>query len=198
MDDGEPYSGDPYHGETLTTVELPRCRSRPGRAGTGSIHRPGQRHSAGHRTGSTEHSSSGPARTHTHHYCLNHTYHYCLCQTHTQRYCLCHTHPVITCTTHTCLPINSTTFLNPAELTVFLPYLSDMFPHSEELIIIPMNTTWAKRHRTTDVSPRGDVTEGYPSPSFPLSLCGRRGGGACRGLTEVSSATSRLGSFHSQ
>lgn len=31
------------------------------------------------------------------------------------------------------------------ELTVFLPYLSDMFPQREELIIIPMNTACIKK-----------------------------------------------------
>lgn len=35
-----------------------------------------------------------------------------------------------------------------AELTVFLPYLSDMFPQREELIIIPINTAWVTEEKT--------------------------------------------------
>lgn len=43
--------------------------------------------------------------------------------------------------------------INPAiELTVFLPYLSDMFPQMEELIIIPMNTAWIKETEGLDIT----------------------------------------------
>lgn len=43
--------------------------------------------------------------------------------------------------------------INPVvELTVFLPYLSDMFPQMEELIIIPMNTAWIKETEGLDIT----------------------------------------------
>jgi hypothetical protein len=44
--------------------------------------------------------------------------------------------------------------INPVvELTVFLPYLSDMFPQMEELIIIPMNTAWSlKKTEEMDIT----------------------------------------------
>lgn len=39
------------------------------------------------------------------------------------------------------------------ELTVFLPYLSDMFPQREELIIIPMNTACIKKKERKKKNP---------------------------------------------
>lgn len=43
------------------------------------------------------------------------------------------------------------------ELTVFLPYLSDMFPQREELIIIPMNTACIKKKERKKKKPRKKI-----------------------------------------
>lgn len=55
--------------------------------------------------------------------------------------------------TQSVLPVqkepNELQWRQSCKLTVFRPYLSDMFPHREELIIIPINTACSDKERGT-------------------------------------------------